>query len=297
MRRPAILVALAVVALSTLPGRAQAPADTFFDSNGVRIRYVEQGRGEPVVLVHGYTVNIEANWIDTGVWQNLAADHRVIGFDLRGHGKSGKPHEPAAYGEEMVRDVTRLMDHLGLKKAHVVGYSLGAGIVAKAVTLTPDRFATATLGGHAGYRNWQPRFDESAERYAQELEAEVPFRGFLVSRTPRDEPPRTEEYIRTRSKEMEAMNDVKALAAYNRAGTRGLSTTDAEMAATTVPLLGIMGSRDNPKAIQVLKGIQPAMTVVIIEGANHFGSETSTPRRPEFTAAVREFVKAHRINP
>src|SRR5688572_13881467 len=104
--------------------------DRFFDSGGVRIRYVERGAGVPVVLVHGFTANIERSWIETGVLPDLARDYRVIAFDLRGHGGSDKPHEPRAY-EEVGLDVIRLLDHLEISRAHVVGYSLGGIIVAK----------------------------------------------------------------------------------------------------------------------------------------------------------------------
>src|SRR6185503_909884 len=92
----------------------QGNHDQYFDSHGVRIRYVDRGAGEPVLLIHGYTRNVETNWIDTGVLPNLAKDHRVIAFALRGHGRSGKPHDPAAYGGETVQDALRLLDHLKL---------------------------------------------------------------------------------------------------------------------------------------------------------------------------------------
>lgn len=67
--------------------------DKYFDSQGVRVRFVDQGSGEPLVLLHGYTSTIERAWVDAGVLPNLAKDHRVIAFDLRGHGKSGKPRD------------------------------------------------------------------------------------------------------------------------------------------------------------------------------------------------------------
>src|SRR6476469_4469889 len=102
---------LTTLVLLAQPGLVSAQ-DKFFNSNGVQIRYVDQGSGEPVVLVHGYTGNIERGWIDTGVFANLSKDHRVIAFDARGHGKSGKPHDPKAYGNEMAQDIGRLMDHL-----------------------------------------------------------------------------------------------------------------------------------------------------------------------------------------
>src|SRR5688572_2364514 len=106
---------------ATLPLARPGLEDFFFDSAGVAIRYVEAGTGAPVVLVHGYTSDLEDQWIGTGVLPALARMHRVIAFDARGHGRSGKPHAPAAYGPEMALDVVRLLDHLGIARAHVVG--------------------------------------------------------------------------------------------------------------------------------------------------------------------------------
>jgi pimeloyl-ACP methyl ester carboxylesterase len=264
--------------------------DKSFNSNGVQIRYVEQGAGEPVLLIHGYTRSIETNWIETGVFQDLAKDHRVIAFDLRGHGKSGKPTDPAAYGSDMVQDAIRILDHLGIRRAHVVGYSLGATITAKLLTTNPDRFLTATLGGHAGYRNWKPEYDRNVEARATELEqGEVPFRGLVVSMTPSDEPRRTEEQIRALSAALAAVNDVKALAAYQRAGTRALNSTDSEVVAIKVPVLGIIGSLDNVPSMNQLKSILPSLKLVVIDGATHVG-DRGAARRPEFVKAIRDFV-------
>ena len=207
---------LAAVSLLAVPAAAQVPPDQFFNSNDVQIRYVDQGSGEPVLLIHGYTASVETNWLAPGVFQSLAKDHRVIAFDLRGHGKSGKPHDPAMYGREMVHDAIRLLDHLNIRRAHIVGYSLGAIITAKLLTTNPDRFLSATLGGHAGYRNWKPEYDRSAERYAQELDTDVPFRGLVIAMTPSDQPKPGEDEIRVRSAALAAVNDVKALAAYYR---------------------------------------------------------------------------------
>ena len=258
----------------------------------MQIRYVDQGTGEPILLIHGYTQSIERNWIDNGVFQALAKDHRVIAFDLRGHGRSEKPYDPAKYGEEMVRDAIRLLDQLKILRAHVVGYSLGATITAKLLTTDPNRFVTATLGGQAGYRNWKPEYDRSAERYAAELEGDVPFRGLVVAMTPPDEPKRTEEDIRSRSAALAAVNDVKALAAYQRGGSRALNSTDAEVAAIQIPVLGIIGSLDNVASMKQLQTLLPSLKLIVIEGATHVGDRGAL-RRPEFVAAIREFVASH----
>ena len=106
----------------------------FFDSKGARLRYVDQGSGPPVVLVHGILGNVENNWLETGVQPKLSQHFRVIALDLRGHGKSAKPHDRKLYGQEVVLDVIRLLDHLGIKKAHIVGYSMGGRVVGRLLT-------------------------------------------------------------------------------------------------------------------------------------------------------------------
>ena len=92
-------------AFAATPARGQV--EKIFDSAGVPIRYVEQGSGEPVILLHGYTNNIENGWIERGIFGELAKTHHVIALDARGHGLSGKPHERAKYGPEMGLDVVR----------------------------------------------------------------------------------------------------------------------------------------------------------------------------------------------
>ena len=113
------IVGGAVISLAIISS-VGAAQDNYFDAGGVRLRYVEQGKGDPVVLVHGFT-NTADIWWASGIAQDLARDHRVIALDLRGHGKSDKPHDPAKYGREMGLDIVRLLDHLGIRRAHVVG--------------------------------------------------------------------------------------------------------------------------------------------------------------------------------
>jgi pimeloyl-ACP methyl ester carboxylesterase len=91
----------------------------------VEIAYVDVGSGEPVALLHGSFCRLN-DWLRHpihGAWLN--AGFRVIAMDARGHGQSDKPHDPAASGPEMADDVARLLDHLGIPQAHVMGYSMG----------------------------------------------------------------------------------------------------------------------------------------------------------------------------
>src|SRR5262245_42516828 len=169
LRLTVVLFGLFVLSLCALD-RASAQ-DQFFDSNGVRIRYVEQGSGPPVVLLHGFSGSLDTGWVETGVLPTLATDYRVIAFDSRGHGQSDKPHDPKSYGLQMGQDVVRLLDHLHITWAHIVGHSMGAGIVAKLLTADPDRFLTATLSGSAGRQQpWTPEAAAAAEVEAVEFE-------------------------------------------------------------------------------------------------------------------------------
>lgn len=263
--------------------------DRFFDSGGVRIRYVDHGAGAPVVLVHGFTGSIERSWIETGVLPELARDYRVIAFDLRGHGGSDKPHEPRAY-DEVGLDVIRLLDHLGISRAHVVGYSLGGIIVAKLLTTHPERFRSAVLGAAAYRRAQSERSDREADAAAREIEAGV-YRALIVSTAPTDEPPPDEAAIRQRSRDIARINDLLAHAALMRA-RRALLVTDAEIAAVRVPCLAVVGAADPAlPRIKAMQAVWPGLELEIVPGAAHPTVHArGLPRRAEFVAAIRRHI-------
>lgn len=116
-------------------------ADRHLPRPDVTIRYREIGRGEPVVLLHGYVDRLEM-WF--GVADSLARTHRVIVPDLRGFGTS-IPDEQAPYGRAMLTDVITLLDHLAIERAHLIGYSLGALIATGVALEQPARVASVTL--------------------------------------------------------------------------------------------------------------------------------------------------------
>jgi pimeloyl-ACP methyl ester carboxylesterase len=298
MRMRHRVAALLILVPAVLSGKTQAPAplappDQFFDSSGVRIRYVEHGHGAPVILIHGYTGTLDRHWIAPGVFHELAKDHRVIAFDSRGHGKSGKPHDPSAYGPEMGQDIIRLLDHLKIPRAHIVGYSMGAIIAGHLLTTDPDRFITATWVAHHAVHMWTPSDDQEADASARELEGDTPFRSLVVALTPPGAPLPSDEEIRKRLQPLVAANDLKALAAYHR-GRRRLVVTDRAIAAVRIPTLGIIGSAD-PSAggLREVGKIMPALKVIVVDGAEH-GGERGILRRPEFLPALREFFAAAR---
>ena len=142
-----ILVALSFLSQPGLTPAAEGPVAQTLDANGVKIRYFVQGKGQPVVLIHGWLSSAEINWALPGISTLLAKNYRVIALDVRGHGRSDKPTKEEAYGPELVEDVVRLLDHLKIKQAHVVGYSMGGIIAGSFLVKHPDRVLSGTLGG------------------------------------------------------------------------------------------------------------------------------------------------------
>jgi pimeloyl-ACP methyl ester carboxylesterase len=120
-----------------------------FRNDGVDIAYLDEGEGEPMVLVHGFASTKEVNWLNPGWISTLTrAGRRAIALDNRGHGASGKLYDPAAYHSAvMAEDVRALLDHLGIPRADVMGYSMGARISAFLALAHPGRVRSVVLGG------------------------------------------------------------------------------------------------------------------------------------------------------
>jgi pimeloyl-ACP methyl ester carboxylesterase len=124
-----------------------------FSSDGVRIAFIDvpaaKGEGDPVLLIHGFASTHAVNWVNTLWTKTLSnAGYRVIAHDNRGHGQSNKLYEPAAYHSSiMAEDARRLLDHLGVERADVMGYSMGARIAAHLALQHPERTRSVMLGG------------------------------------------------------------------------------------------------------------------------------------------------------
>lgn len=290
---PRMLIACALWLSTPGAGRAQ---DRYFDSHGVRIRYIDQGAGEPIVLLHGVGGNVET-WTSSGILQDLAKDHRIIAFDLRGHGKSGRPHDPKLYGREVGLDVVRLLDHLGISRAHVAGYSLGGMILSQLITLYPERIATATLIAGPGSYGPPSASGNAWEQRAREFETECVSRSLIVALAPTDAPAPSEDRITELSKECfaDTTRDRFAIAALMR--SRGENDVEPAAAArVTVPTLGIVGTADSMKeGMDVLVAIRPTVRLILLDGATHMGPR-GILTRPELVPAIREFVGAHPIH-
>lgn len=266
MQQSRVAGACSIVVAVLLTQPAVASGQEFFDSRGVQIRYVDEGSGEPVVLLHGYGGGLEG-WSGAGVSEALLEDYRVIRMDARGHGESGKPHDPGEYGAEMALDVVRLLDHLGLPRAHLVGFSMGARLTGYLVVHHPERLITATLAGSPPRLKW----DASEEARAARFIAGVEQRG-------RDADP-------------DDGQDYAALAAIPLSWSDQV-VSPAALGATKVPILAIVGDAD-PRLPEVtaLESLVPGLTLVVLEDTDH----GQTLRRPEFTPALKQFLAAHSI--
>lgn len=276
-------VAVAMLCIAgVLPALA---SEKFFKSGGVRIRYLDEGRGEPLVLLHGSGGSAD-DFEYAGVIRALKKEYRILALDARAHGQSGQPHEVAKYGLEMVEDVVRLLDRLAIPRAHVLGFSMGARITAKLMVTHPDRLQSVLLVGGGARRDTpeeRRRLEEQATGYEKGT--------ILVQAWPADNPPRTIQEARALSDAYLKQHDRLALAALTRGRVQFFVTAD-ELRASEVPAIGIAGSADGAlNELRRTAADKRGMAIVEIDGAGH----TDAIARPEFVRAVRTFLAAHRL--
>jgi pimeloyl-ACP methyl ester carboxylesterase len=262
--------------------------DEFFDSDGVKIHYIVEGQGEPVLLIHGFTGNIQMQWGLPGIIRALASDYQVIALDNRGHGRSGKPHDPQQYGVHMVDDAVRLLDHLNIKKAHVVGYSMGGFITGKLIADHPDRLITATMGG-AGWSQANDKRLGFLKDLAESLDEGKGIGPLVAALTPANRPKPTEGQIKAINQMLMLTNDEKALAAVIR-GMKDLSVPEAKLKANLVPTLALIGEIDPLKVgVDEMATRMSHLTVEVIKGADHMTAFA----RPEFVGGLKSFLASH----
>ena len=283
--------AAAFLGLVSVPAYA-ADEGKYADFNGVKIHYIDRGKGETIVLLHGGTSSLES-WVRTGVVANLEKDFRVIAFDARGAGKSGKPRDPKAYGRQQALDVPRLLDALKIERAHIVGFSLGSSTVAQLLTLHPERFLTAVQVAGAG-RSPAAANDPRIEVEAAEIEKDCVSRSRIYRQAPPNAKPTEEDYQkRVAACRADRDFDQYSVAASLR-GYKDQAVTPEQMKAVKVPTLGIVGTLDHTlKEMQELKRLRPDMKLVLLEGVSHTGA-TGIQGRPELVAAIRDFVASQR---
>jgi len=282
---PRSLIAAFAAVTVGLPAFADLPGKQSFDSDGVEIKYFDVGEGTPVLLIHGFAASALTNW--TRLIPRLSREFRVIALDNRGHGGSGKPKGADAYDDEMIEDPIRLLDHLGIEKAHVVGYSMGGYIVAKMITMHPNRMLSATIGG-AGWAKSRGIRDETLERLATSIDDDRDLSPLFNGLSP-DGEGHSDIGMKVINTLIKFSNDVDALADVAR-GMKKHTVSEDEIRAITIPVQLIVGSEDPlRKAAENWVAIRPDHSLTVVDGGNH----ASTFRTSEFYDTVRAFLLEH----
>jgi pimeloyl-ACP methyl ester carboxylesterase len=226
-----------------------------FTYDGVEIAFVDEGEGEPVVLVHGFASNKEVNWVaPSWITTFIRAGYRAIALDNRGHGESSKFYDPADYHSAiMAQDVRALLDHLALPRADVMGYSMGARIAAFLALAYPDRVRSKVLGGLG------LRLVEGVglpDTIAEALEA--PSIADVTDPT---------AYM-FRAFAEQTKSDLRALAACMRGSRQTLSR--AEVGRIAMPLLVAVGGKDQVAGSpEALAALIPGAKALVIPGRDH----------------------------
>ena len=288
-RKSRLLCVCAILAVIFAPLAITTAAEkidgTFTASDGVKIHYIEMGQGTPVILIHGYTGSAEGNWCANGVADALAKNHRVVAIDCRNHGKSDKP-QPNGPGK--AEDVVELMDYLMIPKAHFHGYSMGGGIVARLLTMIPDRMITAGFGG-SGIRESDPEWlakvpPDKEGRDPQE--DEVSHR--LRIRHAMDNGLTREEAEKQASTPPPARPASDAVAAVRR------SQPQIDLTKLNVPMLVINGEFDKPnaKSARIAREVKNAK-IVVLPGKSHLTAIAAGYIPQEYIDSMVAFINAN----
>lgn len=229
-----------------------------FNSAGVEIAYRDVGEGSPVLLIHGFASNHQVNWVATG-WERalLEAGYRVIMADNRGHGQSQKLYSPGDYSSPlMADDARRLLDQLGIGKAAVMGYSMGARISAFLALNHPSRVTRVVFAGLAeGMVLGVPGAEAIADGLVADSIADVADPGARSFRLFAEQ---------TRS-------DLKALSACMRSSR--VRIKPEALAAIKVPVLVVAGDKDDVAgAIAPLVALMPTARGISLPGRNHMNA-------------------------
>ena len=246
-----------------------------FSHEGFDLAFLDRGAGDPVLLIHGFASTHHVNWVAPGWVKTLTdAGYRTIAIDNRGHGASTKSYEPADYTpSKMAGDAAALLHHLGIERAHVMGYSMGARIAAFLALEEPAMVATLVFGGLGGgmvdgVGDWDP--------IAEALLADDP----AAIAHPRG---RTFRAFADQTR-----SDRRALAACIMTSRQEL--TEADLHRIFQPTLVAVGTKDDiGGSPDTLADLMPNAEAFAIEGRDHMLAVGDR----SFKARVLDFLEKH----
>lgn len=250
----------------------------YADNNGVKIHYEVEGLGPPLVLVHAASGSTQ-DWRIVGLVDVLKEDYRLILVDMRGQGKSDKPHDPAAYAAaRQASDIITVLDELGIDKANFLGYSLSAKLGWALAKYASERFHSFVIGGHiptvwddSAWAAWM--FAQGADGWAKAVEGAA-------------------RSVGVRSPEIYSLfaaNDFEAVAL----ASHGLNSEDLSdsLPDTHQPVLLLVGANDEfYSGMEAAAQRLPNATMVVMPGLDHvqawFLITRAAPQMTEFLAKV-----------
>jgi pimeloyl-ACP methyl ester carboxylesterase len=267
------------------------PKEAYFTaSDGVKIHYLVQGKGTPVILIHGYTGTAQGNWFNNGIAQALAKNHMVVALDCRNHGKSDKPQP---HGPGRAEDVIELMDHLRIQKAHFHGYSMGGGIVARLMALIPERFITAGFGG-SGVQEVDPewRAKVPADKQGRDPQEDAASASLRAKRAA-DLGITVEELTKQLQERQAALR-----AAAEAAARPQPSGPQLDLTKIAFPVLAINGEFDRPlaKTHRLWRELRN-FTSVVLPGKSHLTAIAAPYMPKEYLETVVSFINANDPKP
>jgi pimeloyl-ACP methyl ester carboxylesterase len=266
----------------------------FVHSADVPIHYEVVGAGPTIVLVHGFACSYESNWGQSGWIDFLVALGRtVIGLDIRGHGESGKPRDPAAYDLRlMAGDVLAVMDAAGAPHADLMGYSMGGTIAMELMVHAPERFNSVIVGGMGMVTTPVPPEDTAAivAALATDDVSNISHPKALAQR----------QFAESRTHDPNSLAtldpDMKALAACLATFHPQLDkVAKGALERAQLPLLTVVGEKDGLLVdAQRLSEIVPDAELVVLAGEDH-ASAVSAPAYKDAVAAFLQAPSARRV--
>jgi pimeloyl-ACP methyl ester carboxylesterase len=258
----------------------------FTTTDDVKIHYLRAGdAGSWVVLIHGYTGSAQGNWFANGIAPQLAERHRVVALDTRNHGRSDKP-EPGRPGR--AKEVIELMNHLGIERAHVHGYSMGGFITSRLLKFIPERLITASFGGSGvmevedEFRALVPADSDGVDPDEARASRDLAISFAMTNGKSREEaeaqidqaPPR-------RAREI----DPEAIRRFG---------TDIDLRKIDFPLLAINGEFDRPfaKTHRLWREARD-FTSVVLPGKSHLTAIVAGTMPPEYPKALIRFIDSN----
>ena len=245
------------------------------DVNGCAINYIVEGSGEPVMLIHGFASSLQGNWRAPGIIAAIvAAGRKVIAIDCRGHGRSGKPHDPQAYsGTAMADDAIAVLDHLGIEKADLAGYSMGGFLASTLLVNHSTRWRSVIISGMGDVLLNGNLPSSQFDSLAAAMEA--PDAAAIKD-------PRARGF---RLFAESSGNDLRALAAMHKTKRAGFDP--AKLADVKIPVMILIGAKDDPASAKRLADAIPGASFVEVPG-DHLGAVATL----QFSSAIVAWLTA-----